>query len=70
MATEIEIKLAIRDGKSLLNYAAYHDRYERGPDGWKFAERVYDVRYLDTSPLAGSAPDLAGAPANPAAGNG
>jgi hypothetical protein len=25
-------------------------------DGWKFAERVYEVRYLDTTPLAGSAP--------------
>jgi hypothetical protein len=25
-------------------------------DVWKFAERVYEVRYLDTTPLAGSAP--------------
>jgi hypothetical protein len=32
----------------------YHDRYERNPDGWKFAERVYQVLYLDTTPLAGS----------------
>jgi ketosteroid isomerase-like protein len=47
----------LRDGSSHLNYAIYHDRYERTPDGWKFAERVYEVRYLDTTPLAGSAPD-------------
>jgi hypothetical protein len=36
--------------------AIYHDRYQRTPEGWKFAERVYEVRYLDTSPLAGTAP--------------
>ena len=46
----------LRDGSSQLNYAVYHDRYQRTPDGWKFAERVYEVRYLDTTPLAGSAP--------------
>jgi len=34
----------------------YHDRYQRTPDGWKFAERVDEVRYLDTSALAGSPP--------------
>jgi AhpD family alkylhydroperoxidase len=28
-------------------------------------ERVYEVRYLDTTPLAGSAPHAAGALANP-----
>jgi hypothetical protein len=33
----------------------YHDRYRRTPDGWKFTERVFEVRYLDTTPLAGSA---------------
>jgi ketosteroid isomerase-like protein len=43
-----------RDGRSELNYAIYHDRYQRTADGWKFAERVYEVRYHDTSPLAGS----------------
>jgi ketosteroid isomerase-like protein len=46
----------LRDGASHLNYAVYHDRYRRTPDGWRFAERVYEVRYLDTTPLAGSAP--------------
>jgi uncharacterized protein (TIGR02246 family) len=46
----------LRDGNSYLNYAVYHDRYQRTEDGWKFAERVYEVRYLDTTPLAGSAP--------------
>jgi hypothetical protein len=45
-----------RDGRQGLNYAIYHDRYQRTADGWKFAERVYEVRYLDTTPLAGSAP--------------
>jgi ketosteroid isomerase-like protein len=48
------------DGRSELNYAVYHDRYRRTPDGWKFTERVYEVRYLDRSPLAGSAPPAAG----------
>jgi ketosteroid isomerase-like protein len=46
-----------RDGRSQLNYSLYHDRYRRTPDGWRFAERVYEVRYLDSTPLAGSAPD-------------
>src|SRR5262249_36159476 len=50
-----------RDGHQQLNYAIYHDRYQRTPDGWKFTERVYEVRYLDTTPLAGSAPRDAGA---------
>ncbi len=49
----------LRDGSSHLNYAVYHDRYQRTADGWKFAERVYEVRYLDTTPLAGSAPQAA-----------
>jgi hypothetical protein len=48
--------IRFRDGRSELNYAVYHDRYQRTPDGWKLAERVYEVRYLDTTPLAGSAP--------------
>jgi ketosteroid isomerase-like protein len=46
----------MRDGRSELNYSAYHDRYGRTPGGWKFTERVYEVRYLDRTPLAGSAP--------------
>jgi ketosteroid isomerase-like protein len=40
----------MRDGRSELNYAIYHDRYRRESDGWKFAERVYEVRYLDRMP--------------------
>lgn len=44
----------LRSGDSHQNYAIYHDRYERTPDGWKFAERVYEVRYLDSSPLPGT----------------
>jgi ketosteroid isomerase-like protein len=51
----------LRDGRSELNYAIYHDRYQRTSDGWKFTERVYEVRYHDQSPLAGtgSAPPTA-----------
>ncbi|MEK5639383.1 DUF4440 domain-containing protein [Paenibacillus rhizosphaerae] len=45
----------LQDGRSGLNYAVYHDRYQRTEDGWKFAERVYEVRYLDATPLSGSA---------------
>jgi ketosteroid isomerase-like protein len=44
------------DGRQGLNYAIYHDRYRRTPDGWRFAERVYEVRYVDPSPLGGFAP--------------
>ncbi|MFF3934778.1 nuclear transport factor 2 family protein [Streptomyces phaeofaciens] len=44
----------MRDGSSHANYALYHDRYERTPHGWKFSERVYEVRYVDASPLMGS----------------
>ncbi|GGM40895.1 nuclear transport factor 2 family protein [Dactylosporangium sucinum] len=45
-----------RDGTSHLNYALYHDRYTRTPDGWRFAERTYEVRYTDDSPLNGAPP--------------
>jgi ketosteroid isomerase-like protein len=44
----------LRDGRSVVNYALFHDRYRRTADGWKFTERVYEVRYFDTTPLAGS----------------
>ncbi|WP_433734141.1 nuclear transport factor 2 family protein [Nocardia sp. CA-129566] len=46
----------LRSGSSHLNYAIYHDRYRRTADGWKFTERVYEIRYLDNSPLPGSPP--------------
>ncbi|MEU8483313.1 nuclear transport factor 2 family protein [Streptomyces sp. NPDC048641] len=46
----------VRNGLQGLNYAIYHDRYRRTDDGWKFTERVYEIRYLDTTPLTGSAP--------------
>ncbi|MFF1838451.1 nuclear transport factor 2 family protein [Streptomyces sp. NPDC058231] len=45
--------IRIRGGASHLNYAIYHDRYQRTPEGWRFAERVYEIRYLDSTPLAG-----------------
>jgi ketosteroid isomerase-like protein len=50
------------DGRQGQNFAIYHDTYRRTDEGWKFAERVYEVRYLDTSPLAGSAPSTEPAP--------
>ena len=56
-------------GSSQLNYAIYHDRYQRTADGWKFTERVYEVRYLDTTPLAGSAPAWRGRPLTPSIEN-
>ncbi|WP_327092158.1 nuclear transport factor 2 family protein [Nonomuraea sp. NBC_01738] len=46
----------MRDGTSHQNYALYHDRYRRTPEGWRFAERVYEVRYLDPTPLPGTTP--------------
>jgi hypothetical protein len=49
-----------RDGTSVLNYSVYHDRYRRTREGWRFAERAYEVRYLDATPLTGSAPHVAG----------
>jgi ketosteroid isomerase-like protein len=56
--------IRFRDSRSELNYAIYHDRYRRTGGGRKFTERIYEVRYLDHSPLAGSAPRR-GAPADP-----
>jgi ketosteroid isomerase-like protein len=46
----------MKDGSSHLNYAVYHDRYQRTPDGWRFDARVYEIRYQDATPLPGSAP--------------
>jgi phenylpyruvate tautomerase PptA (4-oxalocrotonate tautomerase family) len=45
--------IRIRGGGSHLNHAIYHDRYQRASDGWRFAERVYEIRYLDSTPLTG-----------------
>lgn len=44
----------LRAGTSMQNHALFHDRYRRTDDGWRFAERVYEVRYFDTTPLQGS----------------
>jgi ketosteroid isomerase-like protein len=49
----------MRDGRSEVNYAVYHDRYERTSEGWKFIERAYEIKYLDTTPLTGSPPHAA-----------
>jgi ketosteroid isomerase-like protein len=58
----IQELMRLRDGRSGLNYAIYHDRYQRTSDGWKFSERVYEVLYEDTTPLGGSAPHALHAP--------
>ncbi|GAA3432742.1 nuclear transport factor 2 family protein [Kutzneria kofuensis] len=44
-----------RDGSSHSNYSLYHDEYRRTPNGWRFSERVYEMRYVDTTALPGSA---------------
>lgn len=44
----------LRDGRSHVNYAIYHDRYARTPDGWRFTERTYEIRYHDSTPLPGT----------------
>ena len=49
----------LRDGTSVRNHAVYHDRYRRSGDSWRFTERVYEIRYLDTAPLTGT-PGAAG----------
>jgi ketosteroid isomerase-like protein len=54
--------IRLRDGSSHLNYGIYHDRYRRTADGWKFTERVYEIRYVDQSPLAGTFPPQQSAP--------
>jgi ketosteroid isomerase-like protein len=54
--------LRTRGGHAEVNYAIYHDRYQRTAGGWRFTERTYEIRYVDTSPLAGSAPRASGGP--------
>lgn len=49
------------EGDAQLHYALYHDRYQRTAHGWKFAERAYEIRYLDTTPPAGAPPRTADA---------
>jgi SnoaL-like domain len=46
-------------GRPISYYALYHDHYQRTSDGWKFTERVYEIKHLDTTPLAASAPHAA-----------
>jgi ketosteroid isomerase-like protein len=58
----IQELIRLRDGSSHLNYAIYHDRYQRTGDGWKFTERVYEIRYLDHSPLGAQRPAQRGRP--------
>lgn len=50
----------LRDGGPHLNYFVYHDRYQRTPDGWKLIELIAEFKYVDITPLAGSARHAAG----------
>ncbi|NJP94620.1 nuclear transport factor 2 family protein [Nonomuraea sp. FMUSA5-5] len=52
----------LRDGHAEFNFAIYHDRYRRTADGWRFTERVYEVRYHDATPLKGSPPPVDSGP--------
>lgn len=45
----------LTDGREGVNYGVYHDRYRRTENGWRFAERTYEVRYFDPSALGGTA---------------
>jgi hypothetical protein len=53
--------IRFRDGRSEQNYGVYHDRYRRTASGWRFTERIYEVRFLDHSRLAGSLRRIAAA---------
>lgn len=44
----------LADSSSHLNYAIYHDSYRRTADGWKFDARVYEMVYIDSTPLTGT----------------
>jgi hypothetical protein len=46
----------LRNGGSYQTYGIYHDSYGRTSAGWKFTERLYEVRYVDTSALGGAPP--------------
>jgi ketosteroid isomerase-like protein len=51
--TFIQELIELNDGSGHQNIAIYHDRYARTENGWRFTERVYEVRYLDQAPLQG-----------------
>jgi hypothetical protein len=56
----IQELIRLRDGRSELNTPS--TATSTPPDGWKLTERVYEVRHIDTTPLAGSVPRAAGCP--------
>lgn len=58
-AQDLARTLDRRDERQGLRHAVYHDRYQRTAEGWKFAERVYEVRHLDTPAPAASFADPA-----------
>ncbi|MEU6841838.1 nuclear transport factor 2 family protein [Streptomyces sp. NPDC046716] len=44
--------IRMRDGAAHLNHGIYHDRYRRTPHGWRFTERVYEIRHREESSTA------------------
>src|SRR5258708_34060806 len=51
-----------RDGRTGLVFAIYHDHYQRTGDGWKFTQRVFELRSRDTTPRRGPPPRTRGSP--------
>lgn len=42
--------IRLRNGVSHRNWAIYHDRFARTEAGWRFTERLYEIRSLETTP--------------------
>lgn len=52
----------LQDGTEHRNVGVYHDRYRRTAEGWRFTERAYQIRYLDSTGVTGSTPSPADHP--------
>lgn len=42
--------IRLRNGGSHRNWAIYHDQFARTEHGWRFTERRYEIRSLETAP--------------------
>jgi len=47
----------VQVGRAAYFVQTLHDRYQHKADGWEFTEPVCGFKYVDNSPLPGSAPD-------------
>ncbi len=43
----------LEDGSALLTLGVYHDEYARGPEGWCFQRRRFDVLHMGPPDLSG-----------------